>query len=66
MKGLLIEGKEIETENKVKIRSPSNPDYIIDEVNFADKELTKKAIDIALVGFYKLTNISLKERAKII
>jgi len=66
MKGLLIEGKEIETENKVKIRSPSNPDYIIDEVNFADKELTKKAIDIALVGFYKLSNISLKERAKII
>ena len=66
MKGLLIEGKEIETENRVKVRSPSNPDNIIDEVSFADRETTKRAIDVALEGFHKISSIPLKDRAKII
>ncbi|MGC8573168.1 MAG: aldehyde dehydrogenase family protein [Caldisphaera sp.] len=66
MKGLLIEGKEIETENRVKVRSPSNPDNIIDEVSFADREMTKRAIDVALEGFHKISSIPLKDRAKII
>ncbi len=66
LRGVLLSGVELETNKKVKIRSPSNPDNVIDEVCFADRELTRKAIDSAIDGFNNLSKLSLREREKII
>ncbi|SFI59765.1 L-glutamate gamma-semialdehyde dehydrogenase [Thermoflavimicrobium dichotomicum] len=63
---IIIGGEHIKTDRKVKSINPSNLDEVIGIVNEADKELTEKAMQVAVKTFETWKKYSPEARARIL
>jgi 1-pyrroline-5-carboxylate dehydrogenase len=60
---LVIDGRRIETEKKIRSINPANPHQVIGLVSSASKEQAMQAIESAARAFQSWKNLSLPERA---
>jgi 1-pyrroline-5-carboxylate dehydrogenase len=60
---LVIDGKKIETEKKIRSLNPANPDEVVGLTSSATKELAVEAIEVAARAFESWKRVAPQERA---
>ena len=60
---LVIGGRKIETEKKIRSLNPANPDEVVGMTSAASKEQASEAIEAAVRAFESWRRLSLPERA---